>query len=725
MQFLFLNVNETLIGILNDAQTCKVDEAKYTASFAFEENALFSFDDVYCVGFEDIDGNLVFYEVRSVERNNASGIVTISAEHAAFAELLENVCEGKAVSGATAGYATERVLEGSRWRVQSAETTPTMSTTFYYKNRWECLESIASATDCAFYFGWTITGNVVSDRYVIVKARQGAARGKSFDLSKDLTSIQVAIDRSGIYTRLYGRGKGEEVGTSSSGQTTYGRRLDFSKIEWSTANGDPMDKPLGQKYLEDTSATQAYGRGSDGTKIAREGIVTYEDCEDAAELLQQTYEKLLTVRYPKLTITGKVIDLERVWGYQHEAVRLGDDVYVIADEWNASYQDKVVGLVRDYLNPLNTEITIGNEGSTSYSLASKISSELETVKEKADIGSALAAANPNLLQSIIDTMATQIVSSGTGISTDTSDGSLVLTAADGNSAVKITGNGILISNEKSGGSWVWKTALNGDGVATGTLTAGTVNASIIKILGTDQFYWDASNIYIQNPDDTNQQIRIGLYNGTTYGIGYTTDGGATWQSAIGFDGVHFEVKTVVEDVLNSEDFQDELSQKADAASIYSYVDTSVSAVQQTTSEISTYVENQTVTKSDYETFSEKVRNALSMDSTGTTMIFQRISEAISSVDEKQQDNYNEILKYIRFVDGNIILGQQGNEITLTIQNNRLSFQQNGNEIAYMSDNQLVIANAEIKAGGRLRLGAFGFIPRDDGSLSFLKVGEGN
>ena len=43
----------------------------------------------------------------------------------------------------------------------------------------------------------------------------------------------------------------------------------------------------------------------------------------------------------------------------------------------------------------------------------------------------------------------------------------------------------------------------------------------------------------------------------------------------------------------------------------------------------------------------------------------------------------------------------------------------------MSDNQLVIANAEIKAGGRLRLGVFGFVPRADGSLSFLKVGEGN
>lgn len=117
MQFLFLNVNEILIGILNEAQACKVDEAKYTASFSFEECADFSFDDVYYVGFNDIDGNLVFYEVRDIKRSNASGIVSIEAEHAAFAELLEEVCEGKAVQGATAGYAAGRILEGSRWRI--------------------------------------------------------------------------------------------------------------------------------------------------------------------------------------------------------------------------------------------------------------------------------------------------------------------------------------------------------------------------------------------------------------------------------------------------------------------------------------------------------------------------------------------------------------------------------------------------------------------------------
>jgi hypothetical protein len=61
---------------------------------------------------------------------------------------------------------------------------------------------------------------------------------------------------------------------------------------------------------------------------------------------------------------------------------------------------------------------------------------------------------------------------------------------------------------------------------------------LIKILGTDQFYWDADNIYIYDTSEPLNQIRIGRYHDTNYGIGFTEDGGATWQTAIGFDGTH-------------------------------------------------------------------------------------------------------------------------------------------------------------------------------------------
>ena len=83
--------------------------------------------------------------------------------------------------------------------------------------------------------------------------------------------------------------------------------------------------------------------------------------------------------------------------------------------------------------------------------------------------------------------------------------------------------------------------------------------------------------------------------------------------------------------------------------------------------------------------------------------------------------FGEISKYIRFVDGNIVLGETGSELTLTVQNNRISFQQSGNEVAYFSNNNLYIRRMEVLT--TLRVGNFEFAPRYDGGLILKKRGN--
>lgn len=155
---------------------------------------------------------------------------------------------------------------------------------------------------------------------------------------------------------------------------------------------------------------------------------------------------------------------------------------------------------------------------------------------------------------------------------------------------------------------------------------------------------------------------------------------------------------------------------------YTYVEEKFANFKVDEDEITAIVQKETVAKSDYETFTETVRNILSMDENGTTMLFNTIYEEIARVEGIERSNYSNILKYIRFEAGNIILGEEGNDLTLTISNDRISFKQNGIEVAYMSDNNLYIGNAVIKEGGRLQLGNFELKPRADGSLSCLKVG---
>jgi hypothetical protein len=67
------------------------------------------------------------------------------------------------------------------------------------------------------------------------------------------------------------------------------------------------------------------------------------------------------------------------------------------------------------------------------------------------------------------------------------------------------------------------------GLVADAIVTGTLYANLVTILGTTNFYWDSSNIFIIDPDNADNQIRIGKYDDTNYGIGFTVDGGTTWE----------------------------------------------------------------------------------------------------------------------------------------------------------------------------------------------------
>ena len=80
-----------------------------------------------------------------------------------------------------------------------------------------------------------------------------------------------------------------------------------------------------------------------------------------------------------------------------------------------------------------------------------------------------------------------------------------------------------------------KTVINGDNITTGTL-----NAQLVKISGSQEFYWNNDNIYLIDPTSDQRQIRIGAFDGTNLGIGFTKDGGKSWSTALDFDGLHID-----------------------------------------------------------------------------------------------------------------------------------------------------------------------------------------
>ena len=140
-----------------------------------------------------------------------------------------------------------------------------------------------------------------------------------------------------------------------------------------------------------------------------------------------------------------------------------------------------------------------------------------------------------------------------------------------------------------------------------------------------------------------------------------------------------------------------------------------SIIAQTAEEIIFEVVQNYVEKAGYDEYKEDISTTLQLLADEMVLKFNTAITEIENVDGNVQTQFQEISKYIRFVDGKIILGEVGNEITLEISNNRLSFLQNNLEVAYMSDNKLFVLNSEFL--GSLKIGNFAFTPRSNGNLS--------
>ncbi len=125
--------------------------------------------------------------------------------------------------------------------------------------------------------------------------------------------------------------------------------------------------------------------------------------------------------------------------------------------------------------------------------------------------------------------------------------------------------------------------------------------------------------------------------------------------------------------------------------------------------------------SDFETYKETVSSQLQILADQIELRFTAASDQITDVSGDVQDVRTEINKYFRFTVDGLIIGEEGNQITLKVDNDRISFLDGGLEVAYISNKQLYITYAHFL--NSLRIGKFAFVPRRSGNLSLIRVHE--
>lgn len=145
-----------------------------------------------------------------------------------------------------------------------------------------------------------------------------------------------------------------------------------------------------------------------------------------------------------------------------------------------------------------------------------------------------------------------------------------------------------------------------------------------------------------------------------------------------------------------------------------------SAIEQSERDITQTVKEGYYTKGETDTLISGVSTTLQQTAQGWDFKWTSMEQDAAATQQKNDAQFKEIEKHIRFVNGVIVLGEERNPLTLEIQNDRISFKQSGAEVAYFSQNKLYVTDAEFLVS--LKLGKFAFMPRANG-LDFRKVAD--
>lgn len=391
-------------------------------------------------------------------------------------ELMGDYIDDKRPYGYSFRRALEVCLEPTRWQVGTVDQTGTVSDglTFYHT---DCRSALNAILECGGELETEIsvsTGGAIT-RKVGIRQHRGDANGhRRFEYGKDLASIS-RTEHWGAITACYGYGKGLE--TESGG---YGRKLTFGDIN------------NGKDYVADSAALKNYGR-PDGKGGFCHVFGKYENsqCEDASQLKSETQAYLDAHKEPGVTYEADVIDLVAM-GRTWEGVGVGDDVQIVDTCFDPVLrcQGRVSKLVTNLLNEA-CEVTLGNVTETLSDIWERQQSQIAGLQQNASNWDVAATTPGAYLQQIIDGLNAQFNTQGmsycfTSFEQGTIWSSVPLDdqgrpTRTGGSAIQVCSQGFRIaSGTKSDGSYDWRTFGTGEGFTADEITAGTLNAGLVK-----------------------------------------------------------------------------------------------------------------------------------------------------------------------------------------------------------------------------------------------------
>ena len=331
------------------------------------------FEQVEYMAIQSMENSHQYHYFYIAQKKTVGDITTFTGVQSGIEELRKTPVFDKRPNNMRAEAVINDLLKNTNWRARFVAETINRSTNFYYISVFDALKKICKVWGLEMQFFVEMNGNGIGARYIDFKKRIGEATGKRVVYGHNALEILKEIERTNIYTALVGRGKGEQVSSAEeSGKEVdgYGRKITFESVVWSKAKGNPLDKPLGQRYLEDPEMTRRYGiKNADGTMRAKIGFVEFNEEENPNELIKLTYQALVNASRPQLTLKTSSVYLK--------GVKIGDTIRVVRHDKKLDYDTRVFEITFNRLNNQSSDIKLGDQ------ISENANSKIQSVADKA------------------------------------------------------------------------------------------------------------------------------------------------------------------------------------------------------------------------------------------------------------------------------------------------------------------------------------------------------
>lgn len=195
------------------------------------------------------------------------------------------------------------------------------------------------------------------------------------------------------------------------------------------------------------------------------------------------------------------------------------------------------------------------------------------------------------------------------------------------------------------------------------------------------------------------------------------------------DGITEDVGELKSDFTLMAEYKEESTSRLDLQE--AQISAGVSRTEEVYKEVSGTIED---TKNDLaeeisirESFQSKAESDLSLLSDSMTLSFQKTEQSISDINGAVSSQEEKLQKYFVFNENGLTIKAGGGEMLLVLNNDKIEFYRGEmleeNRFGWWDGVTFYTGNIEIGVNERARFGDFAFVPRSNGSLSFLKVGD--